>query len=89
MTDMWRARAALRGVQRAADRAFYGMPSEAVVEICRLAWEAVEMATGAADLLPSSRDLLLQVVRTSFKGEQRLRYDTFCGSDYSCLSQEP
>ena len=50
------------------------MPSEAVVKICRLAWEAVEMATGVTNLLiPSSRVLLQEVVRTTFKAEQRLR----------------
>ena len=75
----WRARAAARHVREAATKALYVLPGEDTATICRLAWEAVDLAAEAtaANAL-CTRGLLLRVVRTSFAAEQRLRWNAFC-----------
>ena len=72
--DKWRARVAARHVLDAADRALFVCPGEDTAAICRLAWEAVDLASEATGALPPcTRDLLVCVVRTTFAAEQLLR----------------
>ena len=74
----WSARAVARHVRSAADRALYAFPCEDMSAICRLAWEAVDLAaeaTKADGLWP--RQLLVRVLRTTFAAEQLLRWNSF------------
>ena len=72
--DKWRAMVAARHVREAADRALYVCPGNDTAAICRLAWEAVDLASEATRALPHcARELLVCVVRTTFAAEQLLR----------------
>ena len=85
--EAWRARAAARHVRFAANKALYALPGEDTAAICRLAWEAVDLAaeaTKADGLCP--RHILLRVLRTTFAAEQLVRWIILDGIGYHFLT---